>query len=212
MQKNIAIIGTGNVGSALGYRLARSGFSVRFGARKGKDLSELLSECGPKATSSSPAEAAGWADIIFLAVPGQVAVEVAKGLAAELADKIVVDCNNLLSWDAGPVWTPPEEGSLSAAIASAVPGARVVKGFNTFGSEFHRDPALGDAAADVYLASDDAEAKSEVAAVAEAAGFHAVDSGPLRNAAVLENLAILWIHLAMVGGQGREAAFKLLHR
>jgi predicted dinucleotide-binding enzyme len=39
-----------------------------------------------------------------------------------------------------------------------------------------------------------------------------VDVGPLRNAAHLESLAILWIHLALVGGHGRNIAFKLLRR
>jgi len=50
------------------------------------------------------------------------------------------------------------------------------------------------------------------AAVAEAAGFTPVDSGPLRNAAVLENLAILWIHLALREGHGRSWAFKKVNR
>ena len=44
------------------------------------------------------------------------------------------------------------------------------------------------------------------------AGFSPIDAGPLRNASVLENLAMLWIHLALVGGKGRDVAFKLLHR
>ena len=93
-----------------------------------------------------------------------------------------------------------------------MPGARVVKGFNTFGAEIHLDPSLGGTVADVFLAGDDAEAKKAVAAVAEAAGFTPVDSGPLRNAAVLENLAILWIHLALREGHGRNWSFKKLAR
>lgn len=210
--KKIAIIGSGNVGSSLGYRLTQSGFLVRFGVREGKDISDVLNECGEGAESSSLADATRWADIVFLAVPGNAAVEVASGLATELEGKILVDCNNLLRWDQGPVWAPPAEGSLTAAIAAAVPAARVVKGFNTFGAEFHRDPGIGDKGIDVPLAGDDGEAKDAVAQVAEAAGFRAMDAGPLRNAAVLENVAMLWIHLAMVGGQGREAAFRLVHR
>ena len=141
---------------------------------------------------------------MFLAVPGSAAVDVARGLAAELAGKIVVDCNNPLTWKDGPVWTPPAEGSLAAAIAKAAPGARVVKGFNTFGAEFHANPKLAGVAADVFFAGDDAEAKKTLAEVAKQAGFSPVDAGPLRNAPVLENVAMLWIHLATVGGQGRN--------
>lgn len=79
-------------------------------------------------------------------------------------------------------------------------------------AEIHLDPSLGGTVADVFLAGDDAEAKKAVAAVAEAAGFTPVDSGPLRNAAVLENLAILWIHLALREGHGRSWAFKKVNR
>jgi NADPH-dependent F420 reductase len=166
----------------------------------------LLAEC-KDATSAPPAEAAAWADVVFLAVPGTAAVEVARSLATALSGKVVVDCNNPLVWKDGPVWTPPAEGSLAAAIAKAAPGARVVKGFNTFGAEFHKDPGRAGSPADVFLASDDAEAKELVTELASRGGFHPIDAGPLRNAPVLENVAMLWIHLATVGGQGRNFTF-----
>jgi NADPH-dependent F420 reductase len=206
----IAIIGAGNVGGGLGINLAKKGLAVKFGVRPETDVKALLAESG--ASSASPAEAAAWADVVFLAVPGSVALEVATSLAASLAGKVVVDCNNPLVWKDGPVWTPPAEGSLAAAIAKAAPKARVVKGFNTFGAEFHKDPGRAGAPATVYLASDDAEAKKLVSTVATQAGFHAVDAGPLRNAPVLENLAILWIHLATVGGHGRDFTFQMQSR
>ena len=135
--------------------------------------------------------------------------ELLESLKAELAGKIVVDCNNPLVWKEGPVWSPPAEGSLAAAIAKVAPAARVVKAFNTFGAEHHADPKLTGKPATVFLAGDDAEAKKVVADVAVKAGFTTVDAGPLRNAAVLENVAMLWIHLATVGGQGRDFAFAM---
>ena len=101
---------------------------------------------------------------------------------------------------------------MTAQLAAAYPRARWVKGFNTFGAEFHRNPALADTVIDVHLASDDGDAKAQVSAVAERAGFTVIDAGPLRNAAVLENLAVLWIHLALVEGHGRLIGFKLLER
>jgi predicted dinucleotide-binding enzyme len=125
---------------------------------------------------------------------------------------VVVDCNNPLVWKEGPVWSPPAEGSLAAAIAKVAPGARVVKAFNTFGAEHHADPKLTGKSATVFLAGDDADAKQVVSDVAVKAGFTTVDSGPLRNAAVLENVAMLWIHLATVGGQGRDFAFAMQRR
>jgi NADPH-dependent F420 reductase len=202
----VAIIGAGNVGGGLGIHLSNSGFAVEFGVRPGTDVKSVLDAC-KGATAVSPEEAAAWGDVVFLAVPGTVAIDVARSLAGALAGKVVVDCNNPLVWKEGPVWTPPPEGSLAAAIAKVAPGARVVKGFNTFGAEFHKDPGRAGVAAQIFLAGDDAAAKKLVTDVANAAGFRAVDAGPLRNAGVLENLAILWIHLATVGGQGRDFTF-----
>lgn len=202
----IAIIGTGNVGSALGRTLSGAGFSICFGVRPGNDVAELLATC-PGATAASPAEAAAAAELTFLAVPGNVAVEAARALG-DLSGRILVDCNNPMRWDGGPVWVPPPEGSLSAAIALALPGAKIIKGFSTFGAEFHARPQSIEGGVDVMLAGDDPTAKAAVAEVARQAGFRPIDAGPLRNAAVLENLAMLWIHLATVGGQGRQGMFK----
>jgi hypothetical protein len=182
----IAIIGKGNVGGNLGARLEKSGFSVTYG------------------TKENAAEAAKQGDVVFLAVPGSVAVEVARSLAKQLEGKVVVDCNNAVTWKEGPVWNPPPEGSLTAAIAKAAPGARVLKAFNGFGAEHHADPNLTGAPASVFMAGDDADAKKTLSEIATKAGFAPVDAGPLRNAAVLENVAILWIHMAMVGGHGRN--------
>ena len=207
----VAIIGAGNVGGGLGIRLSNSGFPVKFGIKPGADVQELLAAC-KDASATGVAEAAAWADVVFLALPGPVAVEVAGSLARALAGKVVVDCNNPLVWKDGPVWSPPPEGSLAAAIAKAAPGARVVKGFNTFGAEFHKDPGLAGVPADVFLAGDDADAKKTVMVLATQAGFRPVDAGPLRNAPVLENLAILSIHLATVGGQGRAFTFVMRSR
>ena len=200
----ISIIGAGNVGGGLGRSFSKAGFAVRFGVRPETDTKALLEECGKQASASDPAEAAAWGDVVFLAVPGTVALDVARQLADKLAGKVVVDCNNPRVWKEGPAWSPPAEGSLAAAIAKAAPGARVVKGFNTFGAEHHANAKLTGKSAEVFLAGDDAEAKKTVSEIAKEAGFTPIDSGPLRNAAVLENVAMLWIHLALVGGQGRN--------
>jgi len=201
----IAIIGAGHVGGGLGATFSKAGYAVRFGVRPDADVKALLESCGKNASASSPEEAAAWGDVVFFAVPGTVALDVARSLAGKLAGKIVVDCNNPLVWKEGPVWSPPAEGSLAQAMAKAAPGARVVKGFNQFGAEFHADPR----GAQVFFASDDAEAKKLLAEVSKKAGFDPIDAGPLRNAPVLENVAMLWIHLATVGGHGRTFAFHM---
>ncbi len=211
MTTKIAVIGAGNVGGNLGATLSKAGLPVKFGLKEGSDAKDLLARC-KDATTADAATAAAWGDVVFLAVPGNVALDVAKSLAKQLEGKVVVDCNNPLTWKEGPVWSPPPEGSLAAAIAEAAPGARVVKGFNTFGAEFHADPNHAGVPAQVFIAGDDAAAKKTVTEVATKAGWRIVDAGPLRNAAVLENLAMLWIHLAMAAGHGRNFTFVMRER
>jgi NADPH-dependent F420 reductase len=210
MTIRVSIIGAGNVGGSLGATLSKAGVPVQFGLRNPAESKDLLARCGKDATVATQPEAAAWGDVVFLAVPGSVALDVARSLSKQLEGKVVVDCNNPLVWKEGPVWNPPPEGSLAAAIAQAAPGARVVKGFNTFGAEHHADPHhAGEPSTQVFLAADDADAKAKVGEIATKAGFRVVDAGPLRNAAVLENLAMLWIHLATVGGRGRDWVFAM---
>ncbi len=213
MSTKIAIIGTGNVGGNLGATLSKAGFPVHFGVKDtSKDTKELLARCASDAHVETVEAAANWGEVVVLAVPANVAVDVAKSLAKLLDGKIVVDANNPLTWKEGPVWAPPAEGSLAQAIAKAAPGARVVKAFNTFGAEFHASPKHAGVAANVFVAGDDAGAKKTVSDFAKQAGFAPVDAGPLRNAGVLENVAMLWIHLAMAGGQGRDFTFVMARK
>jgi 8-hydroxy-5-deazaflavin:NADPH oxidoreductase len=207
----IAIIGVGNVGSNLGMNLAHHGYPVKFGIRPGKMIDDLLGKAGENASSAPVRDAIAWADVVFLAVPADAARELAR--EPGLNGKVLVDCTNSLTWQPdGPVYAPPPEGSMAMALARAVPGARVVKGFNTFGYGVHLDPNFGGTPADVFLASDDAAAKSIVADISTRCGFQPVDAGPLRNAALLESLTVLWLHLAMPGGQGFNFTFNLLRR
>ena len=215
----IAIVGAGNVGGALGTRLLEAGHDVRFAVRAAD--SELSARFG-EARVKPLVEATRDAEVVFLAVPGGVVVEAARSLGS-LDGKVLVDCTNPIRWDAGPVWTPPAEGSNAAALAAAFPNAHVVKAFNQFGAETHADPQYGARVADVFLAGDSADAKARVAGLCEETGFVAVDAGPLRNAAVLENVAVLWIHLATVssspqgqprtvGGVGRSFVLARISR
>jgi predicted dinucleotide-binding enzyme len=206
----IAIVGVGAVGSALGQRLAEVGRSVVFGIRPGRDVRELLAQCGGRATAAPVPEACAAASIVLLAVGAEDAVATLAG--APLDGRVVVDCTNPVDWSPqGPVWAPPPAGSMTAELAAAFPQARLVKGFATFGAAFHRDPVLAGRPVEVHLAGDDVAAKEAVADLARGAGFAPLDCGPLRNAAVLENLAVLWIHLAR-HGLGRSFAFMTTRR
>ncbi len=208
MAQRIAIIGTGNVGTPLGKRLAALGYQVTFGARDVAAAAEKLT--GVEARVALPHEAAADADVVLLTVPATAAIGSARALHLR-PGTILVDCTNPLRWDNGPVWAPPAEGSMAAALAAALPDIRVVKGFSHFGAEIHENPIVGGMAADMFVAGDDAEAKASVIALGNALGYHTFDAGPLRNASLLENLAMLWIHMATTG-KGRQFAFKAVGR
>lgn len=197
----VAILGGGRVGSALGGRLAEVGVEVVYGLR---DLSRGE---GLPGTVAAPDHAVQGTALVLLAVPAAAAVEATRA-AGRLDGAVVVDCTNPLTWGAGPLWDPPDAGSMTEELAASFPEARWVKGFNHFGAEIQADPVLADGPAHAFFAGDDDEAKQRVMDLARRMGFEPVDAGQLRNAGVLENLAVLWIHLATVGGRGRHFAFR----
>ena len=207
----VAIVGAGNVGRALGERLRQAGAVVRFGVRDPVSAANTFS--GPLAgvPALSPAAAAAEADIVFLAVPAAAAVDATRS-AVDRTGKILVDCTNPLRWSDGPVWAPPPQGSVAQALAITFPAITVIKGFNHFGAEIHRSPDLMGGPADAFFAGDDGGAKSQLLKLAARMGFRAHDAGPLRNAALLENLAVLWIQLATSGGVGRNFSFRIDER
>ena len=205
----VAILGTGRVGRALGERLVQTGASVRYGARDPEPAAGNLTGRLSGVKTSLPADAVAGADIVVLAVPAAAAMDAARS-AGSLAGKILIDCTNSLHRDGGgPTWAPPPEGSMAQALAAAFPGARVVKGFNHFSSEIMRNPALTTGPAEAFFAGDDADAKAQVMGLAGKMGFRPHDAGALRNASLIENLAVLWINLAMTEGAGRQFAFRL---
>lgn len=207
----VAIFGAGNVGRALGERLLQAGDVVRFGVRDPGAAAAKLTGSLAAIPSLLPAVAAAEAEIILLAVPAGVAADAVRS-AGNLAGKVLVDCTNPIRWDAGPVWAPPAEGSVAEALAAAVPGILVVKGFNHFGAEIIRSPELATGPADAFFAGNELDAKSSVMNLAARMGFRPHDVGPLRNAALLENLAVLWIQLATTGGAGRDYGFRVERR
>ena len=94
----ITIIGTGNVGSALGGSFVRAGHHVTLAARDTERTARIAGELGASA-ATSPAEAVEGADVIVLAVPFNEAETLAGELAGVLAGKVVIDATNPLKAD-----------------------------------------------------------------------------------------------------------------
>lgn len=199
----VAIIGAGSVGTALAENLAaREGFEVRVGRRDPSDRDGLPD--GVRVLGQ--AAAVRGASVVFLAVPAGAAVATARSLGLPGDGSVILaDCTNPVRFQDGPVRDVPAEGSVTAALAGALPGVPVVKALSTFGTEIHRNPHRWDGA-ETYLAGGTEAAREALTRILTDAGFQAVDCGPERNAAHLEAMAILWIQLASTG-MGREWVF-----
>jgi predicted dinucleotide-binding enzyme len=203
---NIAIIGNGNVGGTLGARWAQLGHDIVYGTRdpNGERTQAALAASGPRARAASPAEAAAFGEVVLIAMPYNALTQALPTLG-DLAGKIVLDAVNNVD-------AAPGAPAIAVEIAAMLPGARVVKAFNTMGSNVMANPEFGGERASNYICGDDAAAKETAAELARALGFEVVDTGPLAGAVLLEGLARLWIDMAYRRGFGREIAFRLLRR
>ncbi|MGB6484836.1 MAG: NADPH-dependent F420 reductase [Candidatus Acidiferrales bacterium] len=209
---NIAILGAGNVGGALGKGWAAKEHSIYFGVPEPQNpkMSALLKSIGKNARAGSVHDAAQNAEVIVLATPWP-ATRDAVIAAGKLAGKIVIDCTNPLEPDLSGL-TVGHTTSAGEQVAQWATGARVVKAFNTTGAGNMANTHYGDKEITMCVAGDDAAAKSVVMKLAQDLGFEAVDAGPLKIARLLEPFAMLWIYLAIKQGLGPNIAFKLLRR
>ncbi len=205
---NIAVIGAGNVGRTLGEGWAAAGHRVTFGVRDpGAEKSKALAHGG--ATVGKPREAVEAAEVVVLATPWDAVQDAVTGLG-DLGGRPLLDATNPI----GPGFTLAvgHSGSGGEQVQAWAPSARVVKVFNTTGFDNMANPRYAEGPATMFLCGDDRQACDVAARLAKDLGFDAVAAGPLRNARLLEPLAMLWITLAMPLGMGRGIAFRLMRR
>jgi predicted dinucleotide-binding enzyme len=193
----IAIIGVGRMAEELGKRLVDGGETVALLGRDAEKTAAAAKRIG--ATAGAVSDAAK-AEVVVLAVPWRATADAVKA-AGDLSDKVVVDITNPV----GPELSLAVGLSTSAAedIQKLVPKAHVVKAFNTIFAELY-DLDLGpkDIPPQVPYCGDDHAAMDRVAGMIKTIGFEPIDSGPLRNARLLEPLALMTINFGYALGQG----------
>lgn len=209
---NIAILGSGNVGSGLGKIWAKKGHNVVFSFSRDAGKLIELAKSVPNARAATPAEAVELSDIVLLSVRWANVKEAIKA-AGSLREKIVIDCTNPLKEDISDL----EIGhSTSAAeeIAGMAKGARVVKAFNTAFADIYQASSrlFGSRMPTMFYCGDEAKAKKMVAQLINEVGFEPLDCGTLNVARYLEPLAMLLIQLGYNRGMGTRIALSLIRR
>lgn len=207
---NIAIIGTGNVGSAIAQGLAGKGQSLVLGVRDPKNADAIALAARTGARLAIPAEATKHADVIILALPWAVAEDAVRALGP-LVGKVVIDCMNPLGMVDGALGlTIGHSASGGETVAAWLPQAHVVKTLNQVGAEImarnhqlpHR-PVM-------FMAGNDEAAKVRVATLLEMLGFAPLDAGDITKSRLLEPFGMVWINQALFRGKGRQWAFAVV--
>lgn len=202
---NVTIIGAGNMGSAFVKQLTRAGHNVTVTGRN-PDKAQAAAAANPGARAVPAAGAAAEADAVVLATGYGDAVAALQSVG-DLTGKVVVDITNPLTADYMGL-TIGHSTSAGEEIARALPGAEVVKAFNTvFAQVLAEGAVLGKGqTVPVFVASDSQRAKQVAGSLAQSMGFAVIDAGGLKNARYLEPLAGLNIYLGYGAGLGTRIA------
>ncbi|MFM7859725.1 MAG: NADPH-dependent F420 reductase [Flammeovirgaceae bacterium] len=203
---NIAIIGSGNVGSALAQGLYKAGHTIFFGVRdaasaKAEKASGLISN----AKIVSVGEASKQAEVIIVTTPPEAILNLVAQLG-DVSNKILVDATNSIR-------TRPEPYPTAFhALKALTKSDKVVKCFNSTGFENMTNPVYPNfGGIDMFCAGNDKGSKTTVQQLAKDIGFgECWDFGGDDKVELLEKFALSWINLAIMQGHGRNLAFKVI--
>lgn len=213
----VGILGTGDVGRALGTGFVGLGHEVRMGSRDAANqrATEWAAGAGELASTGTFADAAAFADVAALATAWS-GTENALQLAGpdNLAGKVVIDATNPLA--VGAPGSPPglalgHTDSGGEQVQRWLPDARVVKAFNIVGNAHMVNPDFPDGPPTMFICGNDDDAKAIVAEILTAFGWPSIDIGGMEGARLLEPMCILWVICGFRSGSW-DNAFKLLRK
>jgi 8-hydroxy-5-deazaflavin:NADPH oxidoreductase len=190
----IAVIGTGNVGGAVGRAWARAGHDVTFGSRHpdGSDVGG--------APVAAIADALDGAEVVLLALPGGAAVDgFLAEHAAAVGGRLVLDATNRVG---APVV------NAAAQIAAAAPNARYVRAFNSLGWENFVEPTFDGVAADLFFSGSPLDRETVEGLISDV-GLRPAYLGADQHA-VVDGVVLLWFTLVQARGGNRHLAFRVL--
>ncbi len=179
----IGIIGAGHIGGTIGGLWIKAGHPVFFSSRHPQELKDHVARLGPLAQAGTVDQAIAFGDAVFIAVPYGALPQIGKDYGKSLAGKIVLDANNAVPARDGAIADEVERDGVGATSQKYLPGARLVRAFNTlsymiFAREADRPaPRLA-----VPIAGNDSTAVQVAAGLVRDAGFDPVVIGKLADA------------------------------
>jgi predicted dinucleotide-binding enzyme len=194
----ITIIGTGNMARGIATRALAGGNAVTVRGTSADKAHALAGELSGDVRAGAIGDPIT-GDVVVLAVWYQVLDDVLSRYADQLDGKVAVDITNPVD----PQTFQPlnvAAGSAAQEIAQKVPGAKVAKAFNTTFASTLVEGQVGGQPLDVFVASDDEDAKALLRRLAEDSGMRLVDAGPLAIARQLEGVG--YVHMAIQGELG----------
>lgn len=214
MQKiRVGILGSGDVGRALATGFIDLGHDVKIGSREPEKLADWVEKAGERASAGTFEEVARFGDLIVLATHGQGTESALRMAGPQNFDgKVVIDTTNPLDFSAG---APPRlfvgvTDSLGEQVQRVVPGAKVVKAFNTVGNALMVHPKLPGGPPDMFIAGNDDDAKKIVSQICEHWGWGVIDLGGIDASRYLEPMCLVWVLHGIRSGSWTHA-FKMLH-
>lgn len=206
----IGILGAGNIGATAARLFIAAGHEVAVSNSRGPDsLKDLVRELGPRALAMTIDDAARFGEVVLLAVPWRSPEALPH--PDLLREKIVIDAMNPYRPDGG--FYDLGGSTSSEEVLKRIPGARLVKAFNTIYYVHLAGRGRKDLPADerhtIYVAGDDAEAKKVVTRLIEEIGFVAVDTGSLREGGRMQQPDSPIYNETYNGREAREVLSKL---
>lgn len=176
----IGIIGSGRIGSTFGTLWAKAGHEVMFSDRDADVAKKAAEAVGSKARSGSVEQAVAFGDVVFIAVPYGALPAIAQQVGAQLKGKVVIDPNNPVPARDGELGAQAKEKGAAVSTAAILPGAKLVRAFNSWGYQtMAREANRPAPRMAIPVASDDAGALKIGVQLVSDAGFDPVPAGSL---------------------------------
>ena len=204
----ITIIGTGNMARGIASRALAGGHAVTLLGTSSDHAQALAGELsGDVRAGTVGDEIAG--DVVVLAIPYGAIDDVVGRYQSQFDGRVVVDITNPVDFSTFTPLNVPA-GSAAQEVAEKAPGSKIVKAFNTTFAGTLIDGKVAGQPLDVFIASDDDDAKRTVSQLASDGGLNPIDAGPLARAHELEALGYLHMALQQPLGTNFASAVKVV--